>query len=144
MTPESSCPLLGWPVILVYVQASSAAFLAILFLQSGLDKVLDWAGNMEWLTGHFAKSPVAGLVRPMLAVVTAFELAAGALCAAGAVELVVFRSRGLAIAGAALAVVALLQLFFGQRIAKDYAGAAVLVPYFILTQLTLLLLTLKA
>jgi len=28
--------------------------------------------------------------------------------------------------------VALLMLFFGQRLAKDYEGAAVLVPYFIL------------
>ena len=37
-------------------------FLAILFLQSGIDKVVDRRGNLEWLKGHFAKSPLAGMV----------------------------------------------------------------------------------
>jgi diacylglycerol kinase len=35
----------------------------------------------------------------------------------------------------------ILALFFGQRVAKDYAGAAVLVPYFLLTLVALYLLT---
>jgi hypothetical protein len=30
-----------------------------------------------------------------------------------------------------LSVTAILMLFFGQRLAKDYVGAAALVPYFI-------------
>jgi hypothetical protein len=34
--------------------------------------------------------------------------------------------------GAVVAAVTLTALFFGQRMAKDYAGAAVLVPYFLL------------
>ncbi len=140
--PEGSCAPFGCWMVIVFAQASSAAFLAILFLQSGLDKVFDWNGNMEWLTGHFSKSPVAGFVAPMLAVVTALELTAGALSAVGAVA-ALFGSTTLAMVGAGVAVVALLQLFFGQRLAKDYAGAAVLVPYFIFTQLTLLLLTVR-
>ena len=32
---------------------------AILFIQSGLDKVFDWKGNLEWLTGHFSKTFLA-------------------------------------------------------------------------------------
>lgn len=144
MTPHDACPVVASAMVVVFAQASCAAFLAILFLQSGLDKVFDWAGNLDWLTGHFAKSPVAGLVRPMLAAVTVTELAAGALSGLGTIQILLTGSRSLAIGGAGLAVVALLQLFFGQRIAKDYAGAAVLVPYFILTQLALLLLALPA
>jgi hypothetical protein len=35
--------------------------------------------------------------------------------------------------GAILSAAAITALFFGQRIAKDYAGAAVFVPYFLLT-----------
>ena len=31
------------------VQILSVSFLAILFLQSGLDKVLDKKGNLDWL-----------------------------------------------------------------------------------------------
>jgi hypothetical protein len=38
-----------------------------------------------------------------------------------------------AIAGAQLAALNIVMLFFGQRLAKDYAGAASLVPYFILS-----------
>ncbi|RKH14386.1 DoxX family protein [Corallococcus sp. CA047B] len=112
-------------------QLLCAAFLAILFLQSGLDKVVDWKGNLGWLTGHFAKSPLKGMVTPMLAVITLMELAAGALSAAGAVALVATGSPFLAYLGAVLSAVSLLALFFGQRMAKEYAGAAVLVPYFV-------------
>jgi hypothetical protein len=113
-------------------QLLCAAFLAILFLQSGMDKVVDWKGNLGWLTGHFAKSPLKGVVPPMLATLTLLELAAGALSAAGAVALLVNGSPFLAYLGAVLSAVSLVALFFGQRMAKDYAGAGGLVPYFLL------------
>jgi hypothetical protein len=45
------------------LQIFSSAFLAILFLQSGIDKVIDHRSNLEWLKGHFAKSPLAAIVR---------------------------------------------------------------------------------
>jgi hypothetical protein len=44
--------------------------------------------------------------------------------------------------GAQLASIDILLLFFGQRIAKDYAGAAALIPYFILCVGNILVLTL--
>ena len=34
----------------------AALLVAILFIQSGLEKVFDWKGNMEWLNGHFSKT----------------------------------------------------------------------------------------
>jgi hypothetical protein len=111
----------------------TAAFLAILFLQSGIDKLVDRKGNIEWLTGHFANSPLAGQVVPMLSVVTLIEIGAGLLSALGAAWLLFTGSSSVAAWGALVAIVALLMLFFGQRMAKDYEGAAVLVPYFILT-----------
>ena len=109
----------------------TAAFLAILFLQSGLDKVLDFKGNLGWLQGHFAKSPLRGQVAPMLAVITLTETAAGAACAIGAVLLATGKPATVATWGAQLAALNIVMLFFGQRMAKDYAGAASLVPYFI-------------
>jgi diacylglycerol kinase len=42
--------------------------------------------------------------------------------------------------GAVLAAVNIIALFFGQRVAKDYAGAAVLVPYFLLAMTGIFLL----
>lgn len=119
------------------VRIAVCVFHAILFLQSGIDKIVDRAGNMSWLTGHFAKSPLAGLVGPMLGVITLVEVLAGALSGVGAVMLLVHGSRVIAALGALLAITALLMLFFGQRMAKDYAGAAGLVPYFVVAALGL-------
>jgi hypothetical protein len=114
------------------VRLAVAALLAILFLQSGIDKVVDRKGNVAWLTGHFAKSFLASQVVPMLSVITVVELAAGACSAIGIPVLLLTGSRVPAAVGALLAMVAILMLFFGQRVAKDYAGAAALIPYFIL------------
>jgi hypothetical protein len=114
------------------VRLAVASLLAILFLQSGIDKVVDRKGNVAWLNGHFAKSFLASQVVPMLTVITLIEIAAGALSAVGVPVLLFTGSRIPAALGALLAVLAILMLFFGQRVAKDYAGAAALVPYFIL------------
>ena len=118
---------------IVSAQLLTALLLAILFLQSGLDKVVDFKGNFAWLTDHFGKSPLRGQVLPMLVVVTITECAAGALAAAGAFQIAFGDSTTLALWGAQLSALNLVMLFFGQRIAKDYAGAAALVPYFILS-----------
>ncbi len=114
------------------MQIFVSAFLAILFLQSGIDKVVDRSGNLEWLKGHFAKSPLAGMVPLMVTGITILEIAAGALSAIGCVLIVVMRDSTLAFYGATISAIALIALFFGQRVAKDYAGAAILVPYFLL------------
>ena len=122
------------------LQIFSTIFLAILFLQSGLDKVFDWKGNLEWLTGHFAHSPFKGMVPLLLGVITLAETAAGAFSAIGAVTLLLGGSVCFGFIGATLSAVALLMLFLGQRLAKDYAGAGGLVPYFILALITMYLL----
>ena len=122
------------------MQVLASAFLAILFLQSGVDKVVDRRGNLEWLKGHFAKSPLAGFVPLMVTLITILELAAGALSAVGCVFIVFTRNSTFAFYGAVIAAVSIAALFFGQRMAKDYAGAATLVPYFLLTLAAIYLL----
>jgi hypothetical protein len=113
------------------LQILISAFFAILFLQSGIDKIIDRRGNLEWLTGHFAKSPLAGMVPVLLGVITIMELSAGALSAIGCVMILLRHDSTIAFYGAILAGLALLALFFGQRMAKEYPGAAALVPYFL-------------
>ncbi len=110
----------------------SSLFIAILFIQSGLDKVFDWKGNLEWLTGHFSKTIFSKFVWIMLAKLTALELATGFLSLAGLIYFLVSGSTIIIFAAATLGALTVTGLFFGQRIAKDYAGAAILVPYFIL------------
>lgn len=114
-------------------------FVAILFLQSGLDKVFDWKGNLEWLTGHFSKTFVAGMVPMMLGTIMILELATGVAAAIGIVYFLIAKSLAIVFAAGILGSLSLTALFFGQRIAKDYPGAAVLVPYFILTLILILL-----
>jgi len=122
------------------MQILVAAFLAILFLQSGIDKIVDRRGNLEWLKGHFATSPLAGTVPALLSAITILEVAAGVLSALGCLLLLVMRDSTLAFCGAVISATAIIALFFGQRVAKDYAGAAVLVPYFLLTLVAIYLL----
>src|SRR4029453_7575347 len=114
------------------LQILISAFLAILFLQSGIDKIVDRRGNLEWLKGHFAKSPLAGIVPAMVTAITILEIASGALSAIGCIVIIFARDSTLAFYGAVISAIAIVALFFGQRMAKDYPGAAVLVPYFLL------------
>ncbi len=130
-TPDCSVPVR-------IAQLFTCLFLAILFLQSGIDKIVDRSGNLEWLGGHFASSPLAGIVPLMVTAVTVAELLAGAVCALAVPALLLGESGDtVAVAGISLSALSLTMLFFGQRLAKDYAGAAVIVPYFVLTLLGL-------
>ena len=119
------------------IQALVSVFFAILFIQSGLDKVFDWKGNLEWLTGHFANSFLAKTVPFLLGTLTIVEVVAGVVSAVGALEAIVYRTYCFAFLGTLLCAVSLIMLFFGQRVAKDYAGAGGLVPYFILAVINL-------
>jgi hypothetical protein len=119
----------------------AALFIAILFIQSSLDKVFDFKGNREFLTGHFSKTFLAGMVPMMLATITVMELATGLLAAVGAAYFLAVGSTILIFYAAVLGALSITALFFGQRLAKDYAGAAVLVPYFILLLILIYLTT---
>ena len=110
----------------------AALFVAILFIQSGLDKVFDWKGNLDWLTGHFSKTFLAGMVPMMLATITVMELATGFLSVVGIIYFLATGSPIVIFYASIVGALSITALFFGQRVAKDYAGAAILVPYFIL------------
>lgn len=106
---------------------------AILFLQSGLDKVFSFQGNKKYIAEVFGRTflkPISGL---LFILITVLEVLTGLLALAGTW---VYYSQGqddVAILAVELAAISLLCLFFGQRIAKDYAGAAALIPYFLLS-----------
>jgi diacylglycerol kinase len=126
-------PNLHSPESAYYIlQILISAFLAILFLQSGIDKIVDRRGNRAYLDQHFAKSPLAATVGPMFIVVTILEVSAGALSGVGCALLLLSHDSTVAYLGAVVGAINLTALFFGQRVAKDYVGAAVLVPYFLL------------
>lgn len=113
------------------LQLLTLAFLGILFLQSGLDKVFNYKGNYEWLKGHFSKSILKGTVGILMPVITFLEVAAGVCCFAGMMQLFLNRNTAIGLIGAQLSALSILALFFGQRMAADYEGAASLVGYFL-------------
>lgn len=122
------------------LQILISGFLAILFLQSGLDKVFDWQGNKDYISAHFDRTPLYKFVPMMFPTITLLEVAAGVLSGVGALLLVFTKSTTLSFWGAVLSSVALLSLFFGQRVAKDYPGAGGLVHYFIVSIIAIWLL----
>lgn len=105
--------------------------LLITFLQSALDKIFDWTGNLGWLKEHFAKTPFRAIVPALLGIIAILELITGIVCFAGILQVMNGGETTLAYAGGILACVSLLFLLLGQRVAKDYEGARTLVVYFI-------------
>jgi hypothetical protein len=108
------------------------AFFAVVFLQSAADKVLDREGNLGFLREHFKSSPIPEVMVPTLFwILTSFEALAGVLCGLG-VLITDFGDSGSTFAswGLFFSGLALLCLVTGQRLAKDYAGAAVVAAYF--------------
>ena len=106
-------------------------FLIITFLQSGIDKIFDWKGNLSWLKEHFSDTPLKGTVTVLLFIVLLTEVLAGILCGVGIYQLVIMGKSGIALYGAILSCMALLMLLFGQRLAKDYEGAKTIAVYFV-------------
>ncbi|WP_108245624.1 DoxX family protein [Muricauda brasiliensis] len=109
------------------------AFLTITFLQSGIDKLMDWKGNLGWLTGHFSKTIFKGTVPVLLSVVLVLEMLSGILCGVGIFEFAVEGESMFGFYGATLSAITLLMLLLGQRVAKDYVGAQTIVVYLIPT-----------
>ena len=80
------------------------------------------------------------MVPLLVLAITVLELAAGVLSAIGCVLIIFSHDTTVAFYGAMVSATSILALFFGQRIAKEYGGAAVLVPYFFVTLLAIYLL----
>jgi len=106
---------------------------AILFLQSGIDKVINWSGEKGFYESHFKNTFLKNTVGLLMPIITLSELLAGFVTLGGLVMFLLNGDTEVAKWGMLLASISIIQLFFGQRVAKDFAGAATLVPYFFLT-----------
>ena len=125
-------------LLLNLIQSLIGIFISIALLQSGMDKVFDYKGNLSWLTDHFSNSILKNNVSLLLLTITIIELLSGFLLFLGALINILISNSELLVVGFLTSSINFIFLFFGQRIAKDYAGAAVIVNYFILNILGLL------
>ena len=108
-------------------------FLAITFLQSGIDKISDWNGNLSFLKEHFSKTFLRKSVPLMLSVVLFGEIIVGFLSIIGVIQIYISEVTTIGFYASVIAAKILLALLFGQRVAKDYAGAMTLAVYFMVT-----------
>ena len=115
-----------------------ALFLSIVMIQSGVDKIIDWNGNQSFLVEHFSKTFLSKLVNPLLLSILILEIVAGVFCLFGSFNSLMYNDSQFIKIGFILVAIDLIALVFGQRIAKDYVGAAVLVNYFVLAIIGLL------
>ena len=115
------------------------AFMAVLFLQSGLDKVFQRSDNEAYITDYFKKTFLLPYASILLTVTTILELTAGILSAVGVVALL-YGNPLWAFWGLIFSSATFLSLLFGMRIAKDFSGSVSMASYMALTVLGLLLL----
>ena len=108
-------------------------FFSIVFIQSGIDKVVDKKGNMSFLLSHLGKAFPLTLIKIAFYVVTFLELVSGLLCGLGLIQLLFFEQKSAGLIGLVVGSLALLVLLFGQRVSKNYEGAKTITIYFILS-----------
>jgi len=122
---------------IVIIQIFSCLFFSILFLQSGLDKIVNLRDNYNYIHGYLLKTILNKFSLILFIIITLFELLAGALSLVGGFSIAFYGDKTLAFIGTCFATISLLSLFFGQRLAKDYAAAANMVPYIIFSLIAL-------
>ncbi len=108
-------------------------FLTVTFLQSGIDKLTDWNGNVSFIKEHFKQSPLKNSVPLLLGTILVLEIVAGILMSIGIYQLASTGANEVALLGVEFAAICLIFLLIGQRLAKDYVGAMSLTVYFIVT-----------
>ena len=110
-------------------------FFLIVFIQSGLDKIFDYKGNLNFLKDLLKIYFSPTLIELALISVTILELTSGILCLIGIIEFIFNDSNLIGLLGLIIGSIALLVLLFGQRISKNYDGAKTIAIYFILAMI---------
>ena len=114
------------------VQILSSLFFSIIFFQSGIDKALDREGNLNFFESHFKNTLFYKMHSQALTVLMLLELFAASLCLLGFIYSIIYHNTHFIFYGLLVTSFVLLSLLLGQRIAKDYVGAADITIYFIL------------
>jgi predicted small integral membrane protein len=115
------------------------AFFLIVFIQSGIDKIIDYKGNLTFLKGLFKAFFSPPLITLALISVTILEVISGVLCLIGICDFILNDSSFIGLLGLITGSLALLILLFGQRVSKNYEGAKTIAIYFILAMIGIVL-----
>ena len=113
-------------------------FFSIVFFQSSIDKINDRSGNLKFFHHHFKGTFFQNYISISLNFLVILEITSASLCSFGIFYKFSYHDSIFIYYGLLMSAIALLSLLFGQRLAKDYAGAADITIYFILCIVTIL------
>ena len=128
---------------IIIVQVFVSVFFSIVFFQSGIDKIIDRKGNHEFFKDHFKDTPLDKIVSPALSILAFLEITTAGICLFGFIYSLIYADTVFIFYGIVLAGLVLLMLLFGQRVAKDYIGAADITVYFIVCIITIMSFKIK-
>ena len=120
---------------LVLCQLFIAIFFIIVFVQSGLDKIFCRKENLDFFNEHFKSTFLKHYTSILLTIITLLEVLSGVALVYGLYFALVMKTTLWIFYGLVLCALNLIALLFGQRLTKDYAGAADIGVYFILAVL---------
>tara|TARA_B100001057_G_C22459874_1_gene798425 strand:+ start:97 stop:438 length:342 start_codon:yes stop_codon:yes gene_type:complete len=110
----------------------------VVFFQSSIDKIIDRDGNLNFFKVHFKNTIFQNHLFPSLILLTFFEFFAASLCLFGIIYRAFYVESIYIFYGLLICAINLLMLLLGQRLAKDYVGAADITTYFILCIITIM------
>ena len=116
---------------MIYAITLCLLIFAIVFTQSGLDKVLNYASEKAFVEKHLAKSLLKPVLPLLFPTITLLEVSAGIISLLAIFEIFFLGGFRLTYLSGVLVASSLLSLLLGQRLAKDYAGAQTIVIYLI-------------
>lgn len=120
------------------VQILVSIFFSIVFFQSSIDKINDRESNLKFFNQHFKKTFFQNYTLSLLNLLTLIELISAVLCFSGVFYKFFYFDSIYIYYGLLMTSIVFLFLLLGQRLAKDYAGAADIAIYFILCIVTIL------
>lgn len=116
----------------IFLEMIFSVVVAGVFVQSGIDKVVDWSGNAAWLSGYFSDTLIAPFWFPGLATLTIVELLSGFVALAavflyqqGEAQI----ARGASILSVLLMLGGLSVIIIGMLFKRDHAQAGPVIPY---------------
>ena len=113
-------------------------FFSIIFFQSSIDKINDREGNLKFFNQHFKETFFQNYTSISLNLLVLLEITSAFLSFLGVFYKLLHHDSIFIYYGLLMSAIVLLSLLLGQRLAKDYAGAADITIYFILCIITIL------
>jgi len=120
------------------VQILVSIFFSIVFFQSSFDKINDREGNLIFFNQHFKGTIFQNYTSISLTLLSLLEIFSAFLCFLGIFYKFLYFNSIFIYYGLLMSAIVLLSLLLGQRIAKDYVGAADIAIYFTLCIITIL------